>query len=77
MNDLVERGRTAYQKSSTIQLRNGIFIILLGATFLVVGILPFWRGEPSEWNYFMIVAGVLFSGMGVSSLISAKRFREK
>lgn len=33
-NDLMERGRTAYQKTSGLQYRNGIFIILLGVTFL-------------------------------------------
>jgi hypothetical protein len=50
---------------------------LLGVALLIVGILPLSRGEASEWIYFFIAAGLLFVAMGVSSLISAKRFREK
>jgi hypothetical protein len=74
---LVERGRTAYQKTSVLQHRNGVFIILLGVAFLSVGIIALSRGEASEWTYFLVAAGVLFAGMGVSSLIAARRFREK
>jgi len=77
MNDLVERGRTAYQKSSAIQFRNGIFIVLLGMTFLIIGIIPILKGQASDWTYVQFFIGVLFAGMGISSLISAKRFREK
>jgi len=36
MNDLVERGRTAYQKTRTLQLRNAIFVILLGIVFVSI-----------------------------------------
>src|SRR3954466_5832895 len=57
MNDLVERGGTAYQKSSATQMRNGVLIILLGALFLVFGV---WGGEGAPWNYFFLAAGVLF-----------------
>lgn len=77
MDDLVERGRTAYQKSSTLQQRNGIFIILLGVAFLTIALIGLSRGESSEWSYFMLAAGVLFGGLGVTSLIAAKRLREK
>ena len=74
---LVERGRTAYQKSSTLQFRNGIFIILLGVCLLVVAGLALAKGQASEWTVYLLVSGVLFAGMGISSLVSAKRFREK
>jgi hypothetical protein len=77
MNELVERGRTAYQKTSVLQHRNGVFIILLGVAFLALGVIDLSRGEASEWTYFVFAAGVLFAGMGVSSLIAARRFREK
>ena len=74
---LVERGRTAYQNSSTLQFRNGIFIILLGVSLLVVAGLALAKGQASEWTVYLLVSGVLFAGMGNSSLVSTKRFREK
>ena len=77
MNDLVERGKTAYQKSSTLQLRNGIFIVLLGIILISLAVFRFSSGDASEWTYFFLAAGVLFAGLGVVSLIAAKRFREK
>ena len=77
MNDLVERGATAYQKSSMLQLRNGIFVLLLGIVFISLAVLRFTKGDVSEWTYFFLAAGVLFAGLGVVALIGAKRFREK
>src|SRR5882724_3744284 len=35
MDDLIERGLTAYLKSSATQMRNGILIILLGVLFVL------------------------------------------
>ena len=77
MNDLVERGKTAYQKTSTLQLRNGIFVILLGVVLVSLAVHRFSVGDASEWTYFFLAAGVLFAGMGIVSLISARRFRQK
>lgn len=77
MNELVERGRTAYQKTSTLQLRNGIFVILLGLVFVSLAVIRFASGDASVWTFFLLACGVLFAGMGIASLISAKRFREK
>src|SRR5262245_17692043 len=77
MNDLVERGRTAYQKQSVLQFRNGVFIILLGVIFIALALFRFSSGDASEWTYFFLAAGVLFACLGVVSLISAKRFRQK
>ena len=77
MNDLMERGRTAYQKTSALQLRNGIFIILLGIVFISLAVYQFSVGGASELTYLLIAAGVLLGGMGVASLISARRFRQK
>ncbi len=75
MNDLVERGRTAYQKSSAMQMRNGILIMLLGALFLFFG---FFGGiQHSIWNYFYLGAGALFEVLGLSSIYSAIRFKQK
>jgi hypothetical protein len=77
LNDLVERGKTAYTKTSNFQRGYGIFVILLGAVFVSLAIYRFYLGDASEWSYFFLVAGVLFVGMGFSCLVSAKRFRQK
>jgi hypothetical protein len=76
-NELRERGSTAYQKTSASYLRSGIFIMLLGGLFLLLGVVGLAGREQSGWNYFMLVIGVLFAGMGVSNLISAKRLRQR
>lgn len=76
LNDLVERGKTAYTKQSNMQLRYGILVILLGAVFASLAIYRIYLGDASEWSYFLLVAGVLFGGMGISCLVSAKRFRQ-
>lgn len=76
MDELVQRGRSAYQKSSATQLRSGVVIILLGALFLFVGVAT-WSGERTGWNFFMIGAGALFSVLGFSSVYSAIRLRQK
>jgi hypothetical protein len=77
MNELVERGKTAYQKSSVHQLRIGIFIILLGVIFIALAVFRFSSSDASEWTYFFLAAGILFSGLGVVSLISARHIRQK
>jgi len=77
MNDLVERGRTAYQKSSVLQLRNGIFIVLLGVIFIALAVFRLFSGDASEWTYFFLAAGVLFGCLGVVSLIAARHLRQK
>jgi hypothetical protein len=74
MNDLVERGRSAYQKSSATQMRNGVLIVLLGALFLFFGI---FGGAGAPWNYFFLVAGILFEFLGLSAVLSAIRFKQK
>ena len=77
MNDLVQRGGTAYQKTSAAYFRNGILIVLFGGVFAAVGIAGVASHGSSIGTYFMIVAGMLFSGMGISSIIAARRFRQK
>jgi hypothetical protein len=74
MNDLVVRGGSAYQKSGALQIRNGILITLLGGLFAVPG---FLNGDNSPWTYFMIGAGIIFAIMGLSSIYSGVRFKQK
>jgi hypothetical protein len=75
-NDLVERGRTAYQKSSAMQMRSGILVMLLGGLFLFFGITRLGP-ERSTWDYFLLGAGLLFTILGLSSMYSAIRFKQK
>jgi len=77
INDLVERGRTAYQKTSATYFRSGLFTALLGSLFLVLGVIGVASGTGGEWGYFLLVAGLLFAGWGVSQFISARSMRQK
>jgi len=77
LNDLIERGRTAYQKTSATYFRSGFFTCLLGVVFLVLGIAGKASSTRSEWLVFLWITGFLFVGWGVSQLISARRFKQK
>ena len=77
MNDLVERGRTAYQKSSAMQMRNGVLVVLLGGLFLFFGIKSFGPEPRSTFDYFLLGAGLLFAVLGLSAVYSAIRFKQK
>jgi hypothetical protein len=77
MNDMVERGRTTYQTASALQLRYGIFIVLFGIIFISLSVFRFSSGDASEWTYFLLAAGVVFGGLGVASLVSARHFRQR
>ena len=77
LNELIERGRTAYQKTSASYFRSGIFVSLLGAIFILVGALGGPNSEHSEWNYFSLFVGIIFAGWGISHFVSAKRLSQK
>jgi hypothetical protein len=77
LNDLVERGRTAYQKTSATYFRSGIFTCLMGAVFALLGAAGLMSGIGSEMGYFFLVMGLLFIGWGVSHFVSAKKMRQK
>jgi hypothetical protein len=77
LNELVERGSTAYQKTSATYFRSGLFTLLLSITFFVLGLLGVARGRGGEWGYFLLVLGLLLGGMGVSHFISAKKMSQK
>jgi hypothetical protein len=77
LNDLVERGRTAYQKTSATYFRSGLFTLLLGSVFLVLGVFGLVSGTGGEWDYFLLLVGLLFAGWGVSQFVSARTMRQK
>jgi hypothetical protein len=77
LNDLVERGRTAYQKTSATYFRSGIFITLLGAIFGLLGVVGVTNSERSEWSFFLLFMGIIFAAWGVSHFVSARRMSQK
>lgn len=77
LNDLVERGRTAYQKTSATMFRTALFALLLGLLFLVVGVRGALSQPGGEWEYLWLLVGILFSGWGVSHLLSARKMSQK
>ncbi|MCX6906766.1 MAG: hypothetical protein NTY01_01855 [Verrucomicrobia bacterium] len=77
MHDLLVRGSQAYIKTSATYLRTGILTVLLGAVVIFVGTAMLLSDELSIAGYAVIVFGVLFSGLGISYLVSAKRFKQK
>ena len=77
LNELAERGRTAYQKSSANYFRSGWFTLLLGVSFLILGAIGISGDASREAVYFCLVMGVLFVGWGVSHFVSAKGIGRK
>src|SRR5580658_9442633 len=69
LNELVQRGRTAYQKTSSTYLRSGIFVLLLGLVFFLIGIATSFGPKP---DYFLLITGGLFIAWGISYFFSAK-----
>ncbi len=76
-NDLLERGRTAYLKTSASYFRSGVFMIIMGIGFVLVGVSFLARGEGVLMVLLPIFMGLLFACWGVSSWVSAKRLKQK
>ena len=77
LNDLVERGRTAYQKTSATFFRSGIFVTMLGTIFGLVGWMGIRGGSRAPWSYFLLLMGLIFAGWGISHFVSARKMSQK
>jgi hypothetical protein len=77
LNDLVERGRTAYQKTGAMHFRSGLFTLLLGIPFVILGIVVLSTTGDGTWGIWFLLMGILFAAWGVSQFISAKRISQK
>ena len=75
MNDLVERGTTAYRKVGLATLRQGIVIVLFGGLFLFIGIAE--SGGRGYFGYFMLGVGVLCTVLGLSGIAYGVRLKQK
>ena len=67
----------AYQKTSSTYFWSGLFTLLLGIPFAILGIIALSDGPGGEWGYFFLAMGVLFAGWGVSQFISSKKMNQK
>ncbi len=76
MNDLVERGRTAYQKTSAAQSRFGIVFGLMGVVPLALAGACFADAQ-SELGYVFVAVSVPLLVLGALMIYSARRLREK
>jgi hypothetical protein len=77
MNDLLARGRTAYQKASATHTRSGAFTLLLGVALLALAVAGFRGEEQSRVYYFFMGMALLFCAWGVSQLLIARRYMQK
>lgn len=77
MHDLLVRGSQAYVKTSATYFRTGIITVLLGAIVLFVGAAMLLSKELRAGGCAVVTFGALFSAMGISYLVSAKRFKQK
>jgi hypothetical protein len=76
MNDLVERGRTSYQKISGAQLRFGIVFGLVGVILLVFAGVSFADAQ-SGTGYYLLALAIPLLVLGALMIYAAKRLREK
>jgi len=74
LDEIIRRGRTGYQKTSSTYFRSGLVIILLGAVFLFMGVASWGGGQA---NYFFLVTGGLIAALGISYFVSARHFGQK
>ena len=74
LNDIIQRNRTAYQKTGAIYLWFSIGFSVFGLWYLGSAILTLQTERP---DYGGIVAGCFFLGMGIVFFVGGRRFRAK
>ncbi len=77
LNDLVERGRTVYQKSSTNHFWSGVFLSLMGVFFLLLGVSTVATSDQPVGGILWLFMGIIFTGWGISSLLFARKMSQK
>jgi hypothetical protein len=74
INDMVLRGRAAYQKGSALQSKTGMFTVMIGVVLLGFGI--FWS-IGSEPHYFILVMEALMCAYGVAVIAAVRKLARK
>ena len=73
INDMTERGKTAYHKASKAHNRNAIIYGLMGSVFLFWGILVAAFSDDATAAFFLIPFGVIFL---IGTFLSARSGRQ-
>ncbi len=75
IDEMIERNKTAFQKTSGAYTRSGWFSLLVGAVFAGLGFAGLkGDGEPAG---FLLVLGAIFLLYGISQFFTARRFRTR
>jgi hypothetical protein len=77
INEILQRGRTAYQKSSATFFRTALLTSAMGITFVALGSRALSWSRDHTAAYAIIFLGVLFVVWGISYYVSSRRLREK
>jgi predicted phage tail protein len=59
LNTMIQRGKTAYQKTGKAYKKNSIAILLMGLIFFAIGIVPILAGH-GYGSAFMAIFGLVF-----------------
>ena len=77
LNDLVQRTKTSYQKTSATYYRIGAFTLLIGIIIMTVRFTIAMGDKATEWGAILVLLGILFTGLGSSHFTSGKRIGQK
>ena len=75
LNVIIERGKSAYQKTGKAYKVNAFFLILGGLFPFVLGLIPILRGEGIGSIFFVII-GIVFLLWGYFSFKSGKQIQQ-
>jgi hypothetical protein len=74
VNQMISRGKTAYQKTSAAYSRNAIVYLMLGALFVAVGGVEVRTRAFLGW--FLILGGAVFLIGSILNYSTGKKFTE-
>jgi len=75
LNTMIQRGKTAYQKTGKAYKRNSLVMLLVGLIFFSIGIIPILAGDGFD-STFMAFLGALFFLWSYFSYKSGKQIEE-
>ncbi|HEX3870226.1 MAG TPA: hypothetical protein VHV77_07320 [Pirellulales bacterium] len=76
LNDLVERGRTIYQKNSAAFYRQGISVLAMGLIVTALGAVAVVEYDD-PMSYIPLAIGIIFDGWAVSLFVTARQMMQK
>ena len=76
LNDVTERNKTVYQKSSAIYRWFGIFSLMLGILLAGYGSVSIFFSDPAQ-ALLVLLYGLIVIGIGVACMVAARRFLQK